>query len=146
MNPYITLVAFHVAVAVCSIGPLFALALLTKRPPLPDGAPRPMPPEPALRAFGRLLRLSQLGLVLMFLSGGILLGMAHGAFTSSAWMVTSLILVAALGALSGMAQKNLKNAAGPRGTINHVNRAHNHLRVMCLLVIAIVWLMQAKPF
>jgi uncharacterized membrane protein len=146
MNPYSTLVAFHVVVAICSIGPLFALVLLTKRPPLPDGAPRPMPPEPALRAFGRLLRFAQLGLILMVLSGGVLLGMAHGAFTSSVWLVTSVILVTALGALSGVAQKTLGRAARPGGTIDHVNRTHNYLKVMCLMIVAIIWLMQAKPF
>lgn len=146
MALYPFLVSLHVIVAVLGLGPLLALALLTKRPPLPAGTPRPMPPEAALRAFARALRLSQAGLGLMLLTGIVLVAMTHGVFGRQAWMITSVILFLLLGAATGIAQSNLKKALNPPGEITHVERAHQFLLGSCGLVTVIVWLMQTKPF
>ncbi len=146
MNPYIFVVSLHVAVAILGLGPLTALALLTKRPPLPAGVPRPMPPEPALRAFLRLLRVSQVSLGLMLATGATLVAMVHGAFGRQNWMIASVALFVVLGAGTGVAQSYLKKALKPTGSIMHVERAHRSLLAMCVIVVVIAWLMQSKPF
>jgi len=146
MNLYTFVVSFHVIVAILGLGPLFALALLTRRPPIPAGAPRPAPPEPALRAFLRLLRLSQVSLALMLTTGVILVVMVHGAFGRQLWMMASGILFLSLGAATGFAQSSFKKALTPDGSIVHVERAHKFLVATCLMLLLLVWLMEAKPF
>ena len=146
MALYPFLVSIHVLVAVLGLGPLMALALLTKRPPLPEGTPRPMPPEAALRAFTRLLRVSQAGLGLMLLTGVVLVAMTHGAYGRQAWMITSVVLFLLIGATTGIAQSNLKKAAGPQGAVAHIELTHRLLLVASGFVAIIVWLMEAKPF
>ena len=146
MSLYSFLVSIHVVVAILGLGPLMALALLTKRPPLPVAAPRPVPPEPALRAFARILRVSQASLGLMLITGITLVAMTHGIFGRQLWMITSVILFLALGASPGLAQSNFKMALGSTTPIMHVERAHHFLLAACGLVVVIAWLMQTKPF
>jgi hypothetical protein len=144
---YGLLLSSHIIVAVLGLGPIAALALLTKRPPLPKGVPRPMPPEAALRAFSKVLRLSQISLVLMILTGGTLMGLSHGVFSHAAWLVASALLTFfGLGTFSGVAHRNLRRAASAAGTIEQVQSAHVCLLWMCLIMAVVVWLMQAKPF
>lgn len=144
--PYTLLVSLHVIVAVLGLGPLPALALLTKRPPVPAGAPRPLPPEAALRAYGRVLCVSQIGLGLMLVTGGILVAMTHGAFAHQAWMAISVVLFLVAGAGTGLAQSQRRKALAQAGSIAHVEHAHQLLLATCGVVAVIVWLMQAKPF
>jgi hypothetical protein len=146
MSLYPFLVSVHVIVAVLGLGPLVALALLTKRPPIPAGATRPVPPEAALRAFARVLRVSQASLGLMLITGITLVALTHGVFGRQLWMITSIILFFAVGSATGMAQGNLKKALGSPTPIAHVERAHRFLLGACGLVAVIAWLMQTKPF
>jgi hypothetical protein len=146
MNLYTFVVSLHVVVAILGLGPLTALAILTKRPPLPAGVSRPMPPEPALRAFLRLLRISQVSLGLMFITGTTLIAIVHGAFGRQMWMIASVALFVVLGGGTGVAQSYLKKALTPAGSIVHVERAHLCLLVMSVIVVVIAWLMQSKPF
>lgn len=146
MSLYPFLVSIHVIVAILGLGPLVALALLTKRPPLPAGAPRPVPPEPALRAFARILRVAQASLGLMLITGVTLVALTHGVFGRQLWMITSGILFLALGAGTGLAQSHLKKALGSPTPVVHVERAHQFLLGACGLIVIIAWLMEAKPF
>lgn len=146
MNLYTFVVSLHVAVAIVGLGPLTALAFLTKRPPLPPGAPRPMPPEPALRGFLRLLRLAQVSLGLLFGTGATLIATVHGAFGRQGWMMVSVALFVVLGAGTGVAQSYFKKALQPAGSIVHVERAHRSLLASSAIVVVIAWLMQSKPF
>jgi hypothetical protein len=146
MSLYSFIVSIHVIVAILGIGPLMALALLTRRPPLQPGAPRPMPPEPALRAFLRLLRISQISLGLMFGTGATLVAMVHGVFGRQAWMIASVVLFLLVGAGTGLAQVYFKRLLTPAGTATHIERAHRLLLSQCALVATIAWLMEAKPF
>jgi hypothetical protein len=146
MNIYTFVVSLHVIVAILGLGPLMALALLTKRPPFPAGVARPMPPEPALRAFLRLLRISQVSLGLMFVTGATLIALVHGAFGRQWWMIVSVALFAVLGGGTGVAQSCFKKALKPAGSVVHVERAHLALVAMCAIVPVIAWLMQSKPF
>lgn len=146
MSAYTLLVSVHVIVAMLGLGPLMALALMTRRPPLPATAPRPMPPEPALRAFLRLLRLSQVSLGLMFGTGAALIALVHGAFGRQLWMMVSVALFVMLGAGAGLTQRFFKKALTPSGSIVHLEQAHRFLVAMCVIVAAIAWLMESKPF
>jgi hypothetical protein len=146
MSSYTLIVSLHVIVAILGLGPLMALALLTRRPPLSTGTLRPLPPEPALRAFLRVLRTSQACLALMLATGAILVAMTHGAFGRQLWMIVSVVLFVALGAGTGLAQSCLKQALKPGAAIVHVERAHKLLVLMCAIVGAVAWLMQTKPF
>jgi hypothetical protein len=146
MNAYTFLVSVHVIVALLGLGPLMALALLTRRPPLAAGAPRTLPPEMALRAFLRLLRVSQVSLGLMFGTGATLIALVHGAFGQQRWMMVSVALFVVLGGAAGLTQRRLKKALTPAGSPAHVEQAHRFLVGMCVLVAIIAWLMQAKPF
>jgi hypothetical protein len=146
MSLYPFLVFVHVVVAILGLGPLVALALLTKRPPVPAGVARPVPPEPALRAFARILRVSQASLGLMLITGVTLVAMTHGAFGRQRWMIVSVVLFLALGAGTGLAQSNLKKALGSPTPVPHIERAHGFLLAACGLVAIIAWLMQTKPF
>jgi|GEM_PF-1509362 len=146
MNSYIFVVSLHVAIAILGLGPLTALAILTRQPFVPAGVPRPMLPEPALRGFLRLLRVSQVSLGLMFITGAILLAMVHGAYGRQRWMLASVVLFLVLGGGLGLVQANLKKALKPEGSIAHVARAHFALLATLVLVVVIAWLMKAKPF
>lgn len=146
MNLYSFVTSIHVVVAILGVGPLMALALMTRRPPLPVGAPRPMPPEAALRAFLRLLRLCQVSLGMMLVSGATLVAIVHGAFGRQLWMIISVVLFVLLGGGTALVQRNLKKALATTGSIVEVDRAHRWLLAMCAVVVVIAGLMEAKPF
>lgn len=145
MNLYTFVTSIHVIVAILGVGPLMALALMTRRRPVPAGALRPIPPEPALRAFLRLLRLCQISLGLMLTTGATLVAIVHGAFGRQMWMMISVALFVALGGSTALVQRDLKKALAQGSTV-HVERAHRWLLAMCALVVVIAWLMEAKPF
>ena len=146
MNPYTLVVSVHVVAAVLGIGPLLALALLTRRPPLPAGVQRPMPPNPALNAFLKVLRISQASLGAMLGTGATLIAMSRGAYVHQSWMMISGVLFLALGAGTGFVQVQFKKALAPAGVILHIERAHRSLIAMCVIAAAIAFLMQSKPF
>lgn len=145
MNFYTFTTSLHVVVAILGVGPLMALAMMTRRPPRAAGGSRPMPPEPALRAFLRLLRLCQVSLGLMLITGATLIAIVHGAFGRQLWMMISVALFVALGGGTALVQRNFKKAAA-MGSIEHVERAHRVLLAMCAIVVVIAWLMESKPF
>lgn len=146
MSLYPFIVSLHVMVAVLGVGPLATIALLTKRPPLPEGAPRPVPPEAALRVFGRILGVVQGSLGLMLITGITLIAMTHGVMGRQRWMITAIVLFLVLGWATGMARSRLKQALASSKPLELVDRAHRFLLGACGLVVVIVWLMEAKPF
>ena len=145
MNLYSFVTSIHVIVAILGVGPLMALAMMTRRPPLPAGVSRPVPPEPALRSFLRLLRLCQVSLGPMLITGAILVAIVHGAFGRQLWMMISVALFVVLGGGTALVQRDLKKALA-MGSIVHVERAHRLLLAMCAIVVVIAWLMESKPF
>jgi hypothetical protein len=146
MNPYVLIVSLHLVIAILGLGPLMALALFTKRPSPSRGEIPAMPSVMALRAWMRLVRISQVGLVLMFGTGAILIGLVHGAFGRQLWMITSVALFVLLGGGAGLVQSCFKKALQPTGSMVHIGRAHRILVTMCAMVVVIAWLMKAKPF
>ncbi len=146
MNPYSFVVSVHVIVAILGLGPLMTLAVLTRRPALASAAARPVPPEPALRAFLRLLRVAQVSLGLMFVTGAVLVAMVHGAFGHQWWMIISVALFLVLGGGTGLAQSYLKKALTGVGAAVHLEQAHRALAALCVVVVLIAWLMESKPF
>jgi len=104
-----------------------------------------MPPEPALRAFSRLLRLCQVSLGLMLITGALLIAIVHGAFGRQMWMMISVTLFVVLGGGTALVQRDFKKALAV-GAIVHVERAHRLLLAMCAIVVVIAWLMESKPF
>ncbi|HVU25096.1 MAG TPA: hypothetical protein VHE13_13295 [Opitutus sp.] len=146
MNLYSFVVSVHVAVAILGLGPLATLALLTSPRRRAAGAPRGMPPAPALKALLRLTRVSQLSLLPMIGTGTVLVVMVHGAFARQKWMMVSGALLVLLGAGTFLVRRYLKQALAPAGTIDHLARAHRALLGLAALVAAITWLMESKPF
>lgn len=146
MSLYSLIVSLHVIVAILGVGTLPALALLTRRPPLPAGAPRPLPPEPALRVFGRLLRLAQVSLALMLVTGAAIIALVHGAFGRQGWMIASVVLFVLVGAATGIAHTQLRKALASAGSVAHLERAHRLIVAASAGVGLIAWLMESKPF
>lgn len=146
MNLYSFVVSLHVIVAILGLGPLMTLTVLTRRPASATAASRPVPPEPALRAFMRLLRVAQVSLGLMFVTGAILIARVHGAFGHQNWMVVSVALFLVLGGGTGLAQLLLKKALTGAGAAVHLEQAHRALCALCFIVAVIAWLMESKPF
>ncbi|HEY9155722.1 MAG TPA: hypothetical protein VIM69_11365, partial [Opitutaceae bacterium] len=92
-----------------------------------------------------LIRVAQLSLGLMLITGIVLVAFTHGVFGRQAWMITSVVLFFAVGSATGLAQSSLRKAlASPN--IALVERAHRFLLGACGLIAIIVWLMQTKPF
>lgn len=145
MNVYTFVTSLHVIVAILGIGPLMALAVMTKRPAAPAGEVGLMPPAPALRVFARLNRVCQVSLGLMLATGATMLAIVHGAFGRQLWMMISVVLFVLLGGGTALVARELKKAL-VTGTVAHVDRAHRLLLLMCAIVVAIAWLMEAKPF
>jgi hypothetical protein len=145
MSVYSLVAALHVVVAILGVGPLAALTLMTRRPPLTPGGARPLPPEAALRAFLRLLRLSQVSLGVMLATGAALIALVHGAYGHQRWMMLSVALFLLLGAGTGLVQRQLKRALAVADVLP-VEQAHRMLVALCVLVVLIAWLMEAKPF
>jgi len=146
MNLYTLVLSLHVTVAILGLGPLMAVAILTRRPPVTTSGPRIMPPAPALRGFLRLLRISQVSLGLMFITGAAMIAIVHGAFGHRLWMIVSVVLFLGLGGIAGLTQRCFKKALMPSGTTDDIESAHRSLLTMCVIVAAIAWLMEAKPF
>lgn len=146
MNLYSTVVSIHVIVAILGLGPLMTLAVLTRRLTVATGVSAATPPEAALRAFLRLLRLAQVSLGLMAVTGATLIAIVHGAFGHQLWMVISVVLFLVLGGGTALAQSYLRKAITPEGAVVYLERAHRALAALCVLVVLIAWLMESKPF
>lgn len=93
----------------------------------------------------RLVRLSQLSLGFMLLTGAIMIAFVHGAFGRQAWMLLSVALFVLLGVGTALAQRSLRKAL-MTGLFSEFQRAHRWLLGTCAIILVIGWLMEAKPF
>jgi uncharacterized membrane protein len=135
MNAYLSLVSLHVAAAIFGLGPLSVLALSASRiSALAD-----------VERMARQLRIIRVSLLVMFTTGAGLIAMTRGALGETGWMRVSFGLFVVLGILHGVAYRRVRRALGvspfvePRATAPM-------LWAMLLLVLAITYLMEAKPW
>ncbi len=135
MDTYSTSVFLHVLAAILGLGPLGALAVAS------SSRTSFMPAE----RFAQLLRGVGWGLVAMLATGAVILRQTHGAFGHAAWLRASFGLFVILGALYVVARRRVKRgpnagpSLGPRGL-------SPLLWAMCVIVAAITYLMEAKPW
>lgn len=134
MNWYSLVVSLHVIIAILGLGLLTALALAF-----------PLPVE----RMAQMLRIVGLSLLGMLISGAGIIAMTHGAWGETRWMRISFGLFLALGALHGVARRQLRRlqqATDPAASGPPLQPPRWIFRAMGGLVIAITWLMEAKPW
>ena len=141
MNSYSILVCLHVITAILGLGPLTALAVMTSR-----NGTAPLP----LERIAGLLRIVGWSLAGVLASGAGIIATTHGVLGEVRWVRVSFALFVLLGALHGLARRQLRRAAlsgGGATAADHAPaRALNWiLWAMCVVVAAITWLMEAKP-
>jgi len=135
MNTYSIILDLHVITAILGLGPLAAVTILTGA----GSSPQPL-------ALRRIMRLVIWSLAVMLVTGAALVGMAHGALGNAWWWLRiSIILFLLAGFLHSRVNRLLKNAGAAIEAVP-MGRIHRNLRVMCVCVAAIAYLMQAKPW
>jgi uncharacterized membrane protein len=116
---------------------LTTLAVVTTWP-----SSAPFPPT----RIESLLALVRWSLVAMFVTGAALIALTRGALSETGWMRVSFALFLLLGFLHAMATRQLRRAhremppAPPSPSLSRI------LWAMCTLVMAITFLMEAKPW
>jgi len=121
---YSLLVAVHVVSFLFCAGPLLALALA---------------PEIGPVATQRLTRVAGFGLLALLLTGGGAVAMTGPAFIHTWWLRLSLILFLVIGALTGRLRR-LTREPGSAGAVGRL------AWVTTLVLVLVVYLMEAKPF
>jgi len=136
MNLYSTLVCLHVLTAILGLGPISALAVVSSAP---------IPALPIDR-FARLLRGVGWSLGLMLVTGIMIVAQTHGALGKTGWVRVSLGLLVVLGALQGLVRRQVNRCqqAVPPGPLPRA--VGPLLWMMCAIVAAITYLMEAKPW
>lgn len=135
MNLYSTSVFLHVLAAILGLGPLTTLAVVSSS----------STPSMPVERFAQLLRVVGWSLAALLVTGMLIIAQTHGALGETGWVRMSVGLFLVLGALHGLVRRRLKRApdtpsvALPRGL-------SPLLWTMCLLVAAITYLMEAKPW
>lgn len=138
MNLYTTLVSIHVIAAIFGLGPLLLLAAATSRAP-----------SPAAMSIDRLadaLRLVRFSLAGIFLSGAGIIALTHGALGETWWIRISFGLFVLLGLLHGLTSRQVKLARRDSTPAVIPKTLSPLLWSMCGLVVAITYLMEAKPW
>ncbi|MDB6078813.1 MAG: hypothetical protein JWO82_2560 [Akkermansiaceae bacterium] len=135
MNLYSTLVALHVIASILGLGPLSALAFSTTTAG-----------SFSVERTTRLMRWVAVSLLLVLATGAATIYLTHGALGELAWVRVSFGLFLVLGALHGVARKQLRRiaAAGPPALPGKILAPI--LWAMCGVVAVITYLMEAKPF
>lgn len=136
MNLYSTIVFLHVITAILGLGPLTVLAI---------GSARPTVPLPWDR-IARTLRLVGWSLAAMFATGAWLIGLSHGALGETGWVRASVGLFLLLGALHGMARRQLRKLRSAPSPTPSTTALAVLLLSMCAAIAAITYLMEAKPW
>src|SRR6266496_3484376 len=98
MNIYSTIVFLHVVTAILGLGSLPVLAVVSRRP---------MPAPVSWDRLAQFLRFVGWSLVAMFATGAVIIAFTHGALGETGWMRTSFGLFLLLGALHGLARRQL---------------------------------------
>jgi hypothetical protein len=137
---YVPVLAAHVLVSVLGVGSVAAVAVVAATARRARSAT-----ASALPAIGSLLRYSAISLAVMLVTGILLDFIAHGAFHEHWWLRGSVLLLIATGALNGRARRALRqDQEGASEAL--VGRIERMAYGMCVLVGAIVVLMEVKPF
>jgi hypothetical protein len=137
MNLYSTIVFLHVITAILGLGPLTVLAIGCSRPT--------SVPLPWDRIAGTL-RLVGWSLAAMFATGALLIALTHGALGETGWVRASFALFLLLGALHGVARRQLKKLRNTSPPPTHASPLGAILTSMCGVTAAITYLMEAKPW
>src|SRR5258708_3966816 len=134
MNLYSTIVFLHVITAILGLGPLTVLAVLASGPTTAS-----IPWD----RFALFLRLIAWSLAGMFATGAVIIAFTHGALGETGWMRTSFGLFLLLGALHGLARRQLRiiRYNSPTTSAKSLGRI---LWTMCGVTAAITYLMEAK--
>jgi hypothetical protein len=137
MSLYSTVVFLHVATAILGLGPLTVLAVVTSRP-----TPAAVP----WTRVGQFLRLVGWSLGGMFVTGAIIIALTRGALGETGWMRTSFGLFILLGALQGIARRQLRKILSAASQTLSTKPLNTVLWAMCVVTAAITYLMEAKPW
>ncbi len=130
MTGYNWVVALHAAIAVLGIGQVGAIAILART------SDRALVP-----AIGRLAGTATWSLVLLLITGGIVTYFGPAFFVGMWWFRVSIALFLILGALNGQMRRAFRSADK-----TSLPRIEKLAWTMCVLVLAIVVLMEAKPW
>lgn len=136
MTLYSTSVFVHVITAILGLGPLTALALVSSSARV--SVPRTW--------FTRLLRVVSWSLMAMLVTGVLILAQTHGAFGKTGWVRVSVGLFVVLGLLLGIVQRRLKRSSAEAISGDVPGGLTPLLWAMCALIVAITYLMEAKPW
>jgi len=136
MAGYTHLLALHILFAVIGIGPVTVIALLAIKEPEGDALKTVM-------TRGRLIL--QPALLLMLLTGIGLLWVTGWSYMHTAWFLISFVLFIALGAFTGILQKNVRKATTPEEAAAHASSTRLMGWLALLSTVVIVWLMVTKP-
>jgi hypothetical protein len=136
MNLYSTSVFLHVLAAILGLGPLTTLAVI---------ASSPTPSLPAER-FAQILRVVGWSLLALLVTGVLIIAQTRGTLGQTGWVRVSFGLFVVLGALHGMVRRRLKRSRDTLPSVALPRGLSPLLWVMCALVAAITYLMEAKPW
>jgi uncharacterized membrane protein len=138
MNLYAIVESLHVIVAVGGLGQLGVAALIGRNPEWGN--------VPLLQ---RLLRGVSGSLVVMLLTGVWLVVLVNGVYAHAAWFSVSMLLFLAMGALTGIASATVKKISASGSTLGAsplLGKFRTLTMVATILLLAIVFLMEGKPF
>jgi hypothetical protein len=138
MNLYSTLVSLHVIAAIFGLGPLALLAAAVSRAPSPSYIP--------IDRVAGALRLVRFSLAGIFLTGAGIIALTRGALGETWWVRISFGLFVLLGLLHGLASRQVKLAQRSPAPTLIPKPLTPMLWSMCGVVVAITYLMEAKPW
>jgi hypothetical protein len=136
MNLYSTSVFLHVLAAILGLGPLTTLAVVSSSPN----------PSIPIDRFAQILRVVGWSLGVMLVTGVLIIAQTHGALGKTGWVRISFGLFIVLGALQGIVRRRIKRSGNATPSAMLLRGVSPLLWTMCLLVAAITFLMEAKPW
>jgi hypothetical protein len=135
MNAYGWIIALHAAIAVLGTGQLAAIAVVAKAGREGTAAARTIP------IIGKLASTATWSLVLLLLTGALAMYVGTAFFLQMWWLRISMVLFLVLGALSGQVRRAVRH--GDEASLPRIERL---AWAMCVLLFAIVVLMETKPW
>ncbi len=91
-------------------------------------------------------RFGQYALVLQLLTGGYLISNSESGDYTVAWMITTIVLFVAIGALTGIVQAPLKRiavaSANGQNASESISKVQTLSAITFVLFLAVIWIMQ----
>lgn len=137
MNSYSLVVSLHVIAIILGLGPVTTLVIAT------GGTPSPAFPYERIR---RLMRITAWSLPAVLATGAAAIALTHGAMGESTWMKISFLLFLFLGFLHVLGRRILHKAAAVTPPAPPPRSLAWTFRTMAVVIAAITWLMEAKPW